>query len=79
MPDPEKVKVEKAAEPLVVALPVYEMSTDGKTYTDKELATVHLYPKNVGTIVEKPVTPTKPKNQVNRRNACHKQVKQNPS
>jgi hypothetical protein len=55
------------------------MSTDGKTYTDKELATVHLYPKNVGTIVEKPVTPTKPKNQVNRRNACHKQVKQNPS
>ncbi len=61
LPDPEKVKVEKAAEPLVVALPVYEMSTDGKTYTDKELATVHLYPKNVGTIVEKPVTPTKPK------------------
>ena len=61
LPDPEKVKVEKAAEPLVVALPVYEMSTDGKTYTNKELATVHLYPKNVGTIVEKPVTPTKPK------------------
>ncbi|WP_368251895.1 SpaH/EbpB family LPXTG-anchored major pilin [Enterococcus sp. 2201sp1_2201st1_B8_2201SCRN_220225] len=35
-----------AGERMVVAFPVYEMTTDGE-YTDEELDTIHLYPKNV--------------------------------
>ncbi|HFU3841785.1 TPA: SpaH/EbpB family LPXTG-anchored major pilin [Streptococcus suis] len=34
------------ADNLVLSFPVYKLSEDGKSYTDKELEEIHLYPKN---------------------------------
>lgn len=38
-----------SADNMVVAFPVYEMNADG-TYTDNELDTIHLYPKNTVSV-----------------------------
>ena len=54
--DKDAGKVKMTATPMLVILPVAN-PVDKTSF----LTTINLYPKNVGTIVEKPVTPTKPK------------------
>ncbi|HEM3619598.1 TPA: SpaH/EbpB family LPXTG-anchored major pilin [Streptococcus suis] len=49
-----KTGITKAEENLVLSFPVYELSEDGKSYTDKELTAIHLYPKNTTETI-KPV------------------------
>ncbi|HEM3654581.1 TPA: SpaH/EbpB family LPXTG-anchored major pilin [Streptococcus suis] len=41
-----KTGITAAENNLVLSFPVYELSEDGKSYTDKELTAIHLYPKN---------------------------------
>lgn len=58
LPNTETLTV-KAAEPLVIALPIYELDADGKV-TDNELSIIDLYPKNFGKEVPVPEDPEKP-------------------
>lgn len=41
-----KTGITKAENNLVLSFPVYQLSEDGKSYTDNELKDIHLYPKN---------------------------------
>lgn len=55
---PQGIEITKKATPMVIALPLYAMNSDG-SFTDEILKQVHLYPKNIGTLPEKPTEPDK--------------------
>ncbi|HFU3969331.1 TPA: SpaH/EbpB family LPXTG-anchored major pilin [Streptococcus suis] len=56
-----KTGITKAEENLVLSFPVYQLNGDG-TYTDTELSTIHLYPKNTTETItpEKDITTPRP-------------------
>ncbi|HFI0060520.1 TPA: SpaH/EbpB family LPXTG-anchored major pilin [Streptococcus suis] len=66
-----KTGIKKAENNLVLSFPVYELSEDGKSYTDKELTEIHLYPKNTTETIEpvkeiiEPITDTAGHNNYN--------------
>ncbi|HFU3709116.1 TPA: SpaH/EbpB family LPXTG-anchored major pilin [Streptococcus suis] len=56
-----KTGITGAADNLVLSFPVYQLNGDG-TYTDDELTTIHLYPKNITETItpKKDITTPKP-------------------
>ncbi|MGQ7341421.1 SpaH/EbpB family LPXTG-anchored major pilin [Streptococcus suis] len=66
-----KTGIKKAENNLVLSFPVYELSEDGKSYTDNELTEIHLYPKNTTETIEpvkeiiEPITDTAGHNNYN--------------
>lgn len=67
---PKEKRVKQKAAPIVLALPIYQLNTDG-TFSNELLKQIHLYPKNIGESEKtepedpkpfkpKPIKPSKP-------------------